>query len=243
MRKKTFSRKSEMRYEIKYRPSYSLLVVRLDPEEVITAEAGAMTYMTPNIEMKTRMREGLFETLKLKLLGGQSFFVNDYISREREGEIGLVSAPLGDIVKLEVTSDRGYIIQKSSYIASTPTIDLDVKWQGFVKGIFGQGLFMIKTRGIGDLFLNAFGAIDKHDLLPGEKLVVGNFHLVAFTDTCNYRVKRLGGLKEFVLSGEGLVVEIEGPGEVYLQTKNLAEFADWLWYVIEPKVRSMTGAR
>ncbi|HYA22286.1 MAG TPA: hypothetical protein VEG31_03845 [Thermoproteota archaeon] len=50
-------------------------------------------------------------------------------------------------------------------------------------------------------------------------------------------------MKELVLSGEGLVVEITGPGEVYLQTKNLAEFADWLWYVMEPKVRAVRGSR
>jgi uncharacterized protein (TIGR00266 family) len=137
----------------------------------------------------------------------------------------------------------GFIIQKSSYIASSPGINLDIQWQGFTKGIFGQGLFMIKTSGAGDLFINTFGAIDKHSLLPGEKLIVDNFHLVGFTDTCSYEVKQLGGLKEFVLSGEGLVVEVTGPGEVYLQTKNLAEFAEWLWYVMEPKVRAVRGSR
>lgn len=102
---------------------------------------------------------------------------------------------------------------------------------------------MIKTSGSGALYLNAFGAIDRHDLLPGESLTVDNFHLVGFSDTCQYEVKRLGGLKEFVLSGEGLIVEIRGPGEVILQTKNLAEFAEWLWDLFEPKIRAMRGAR
>jgi len=67
--------------------------------------------------------------------------------------------------------------------------------------------------------------------------------LVGFADTCSYEVRTMGGLKEFALSGEGLIVEVTGPGEVYIQTKNLAEFADWLWYVIEPKVRAMSHAR
>lgn len=232
-----------MRYEIKYRPSYSLLVVGLEPGETITAEAGAMTYMSPNIQMKTHARAGVWDTLKVGILGRQSLFVNDFSAIEGPGEIGLVAAPVGDIERLTLDSQKGYIIQKSSYIASETGVNLDIQWQGFTRGIFGQGLFMIKTSGSGALYLNAFGAIDRHDLLPGESLTVDNFHLVGFSDTCQYEVKRLGGLKEFVLSGEGLIVEIRGPGEVILQTKNLAEFAEWLWDLFEPKIRAMRGAR
>ncbi|MEJ2280627.1 MAG: AIM24 family protein, partial [Candidatus Bathyarchaeota archaeon] len=47
-------------YKIKYKPSYSMLVVNLDPNESVTAEAGAMTYMEPNIEVNTRKREKSF---------------------------------------------------------------------------------------------------------------------------------------------------------------------------------------
>ena len=228
-----------MKYEIKYRPSYSMLVVYLDQDESIMAEAGAMSYMTPNIEIRTRMRQrSIWSALKLSVIGAQSFFVNEYIARNGPGEIGLVAAPIGDVTVLKVSSGRGYIIQKASYIASTPNISLDIKWQGFTKGLFGQGLFMIKAEGEGDLFINTFGAIDRHDLLPGEKLIVDNFHLVAFSSSCSYVVRRIGGLKELFLSGEGLVVEITGPGEVYLQTKNLSEFVNWLWTLLEPMVES-----
>jgi len=228
-----------VKYEIKYKPSYSMLVMTLDPGESLTAEAGAMTYMSPSIDVKTRMRErSILGTLGLTILGRQSFFVNDYTAPGEGGEVGFVSAPVGDIQTLEVTPSRGYIIQKAAYIASTENVDLDVKWEGFTKGLFGQGLFMIKVTGKGLLFINTFGAIDKHTLQPGQKLVVDNFHLVAFSDTCQYKVTKFGGLKETILGGEGLVTEITGPGEVYLQTKNLREFVEWLWTLIEPRVRA-----
>jgi len=228
-----------VKYEIKYKPSYSMLVVSLDPGESVTAEAGAMTYMSPNIDVKTRMRErSILGTLGLTFLGRQSFFVNDYTSLREGGEVGFVSAPVGDIQTLEVTPSQGYIIQKAAYIASTENVDLDVKWEGFTKGLFGQGLFMIKVTGKGLLFINTFGAIDKHSLQQGQKLVVDNFHLVAFSDTCQYKVTKFGGLKETIFGGEGLVTEITGPGEVYIQTKNLREFVEWLWTLIEPRVRA-----
>jgi len=228
-----------MKYEIKYRPSYSLLVVNLEQGEKITAESGSMTYIDPNIEVHTRKREkSLLGSIGLSIFGRQSFWVNDYIASQATGEVAFVSAPIGDIETLEIKPNQGYVIQKSAYIASAGNVDLDVKWEGFTKGLFGQGLFMIKVTGDGTLFINTFGAIDKHTLKPGQTLIVDNFHLVAFSDTCNYRVTKFGGLKETLLGGEGLVTQITGSGDVYIQTKNLREFVEWLWTLIEPRVKS-----
>ena len=230
------------RYEIKYQPSYSMLVLSLNEGQAVVAEAGAMTYMTPNIQVRTRAREkSILGTLGISILGGQSLFVNDYWPTQGQGEIGLVSAPVGDIMKIDVAGDRGYIIQKSAYVASSPTVSLDIQWQGFTKGLFGQGLFMIKTAGEGELFINCFGAIDKHILKPGETIVVDNFHLVGFSDSCQYQVQKFGGWKETLLSGEGLVTQIAGPGEVLIQTKNIRELVEWLWVLLEPRVRSTTA--
>ncbi|WP_455364192.1 TIGR00266 family protein [[Eubacterium] cellulosolvens] len=226
-------------FEIKYQPSYSMLVLSLKQGQMIVAEAGSMTYMTPNIEVRTRRREkSILGTLGMKILGGQSLFVNEYWANQGEGEIALVSAPVGDITKIDIQEEGGYIIQKSAYIASSPTLDLDIQWQGFTKGIFGQGLFMIKVSGRGELFINCFGAIDKHILKQGETIIVDNFHLVGFSDTCQYEVQKFGGWKETLLSGEGLVTRITGPGEVLVQTKNLREFVEWLWVLLQPRVRS-----
>ena len=216
-----------------------MLVVTLAPGELVTAEAGAMTYMEPNIMVKTRRREkSILGTIGLKLFGGQSFFVNDYVAHNNSAEVAFVSAPVGDIETIEISPQHGFIAQKSSYIASTQNVELDVKWEGFTKGLFGQGLFMVKVSGNGTLFINTFGAIDKHTLQPNQTLIVDNFHLVAFSDSCTYRVKKFGGLKSTLLGGEGLVTEITGPGDIYIQTKNLREFVEWLWTLMAPKVRS-----
>ncbi|MBU7004053.1 MAG: AIM24 family protein, partial [Theionarchaea archaeon] len=59
-----------MEYEIKYRPAYSLLEARLNAGEVVVAEAGAMVYMSPQIQVKTRKREekSLWKSIKGSLL-------------------------------------------------------------------------------------------------------------------------------------------------------------------------------
>jgi uncharacterized protein (TIGR00266 family) len=228
-----------LKFEIKYKPSYAMLVATLEQGETITAEAGAMTYMDPPIEVHTRKREkSLLGTLGLSLIGGQSFWVNDYTATSGPAEVAFVAAPVGDIKQLDIAPGSGYVIQKSAYVASTSGIDLDVKWEGFTKGLFGQGLFMLKAMGSGQMFINTFGAIDTHTLRPGQTLIVDNFHLVGFSESCSYKVTRLGGLKETLLSGEGFVTQITGPGDVHIQTKNMQEFTEWLWTLLEPKVRN-----
>ncbi|MGD2200543.1 MAG: TIGR00266 family protein [Candidatus Bathyarchaeota archaeon] len=228
-----------MEYKVKYDPSYAMLVVSLGAGERITGEAGAMTYMTPNIDVRTRRREkSILGTIGVSLFGGQSLFVNDYVAQGGPGEIALAAGPVGDVNVMRVEPGRGFIVQKAAYLASTEDVDLDVKWEGFTKGLFGQGIFMVRVTGRGDLFINTFGAIDKHELELGEELVVDNFHLVAFSDSCDYKVQRIGGWKETILSGEGFITRIKGPGEVYLQTKNLREFVEWLWTLMHTRVRS-----
>jgi len=231
-----------MEFEIKYGPSYAMLEVELEAGEGITGEAGAMTYMSPTIDVRTRTRErSILGTLGVSLFGGQSLFVNDYVARGGGGKVALAAAPVGDIEKLDVSPGNGFIVQKASYLASSASIDLDVRWEGFSKGLFGQGLFMVKVSGNGDLFINTFGAIDKHVLEPGEELVVDNFHLVAFSDRCDYVVESIGGWKETILSGEGFITRIRGPGEVYIQTKNLREFVEWLWPLLQTRIRTRSS--
>ena len=92
-----------MKFEIKYKPSYAMLVANLEQGEMITAESGAMTYMTPNIEVHTRKREkSLWGSLGLSLIGGQSFWVNDFVAQNGAGEAAFVAAPVGDIKQLDI---------------------------------------------------------------------------------------------------------------------------------------------
>jgi uncharacterized protein (TIGR00266 family) len=238
--------RGDLKFEIKYSPSYALLEVQLPTNGHIIAEAGALTYMSSNIEVetRTRMREtGIWGAIKVSLLAGETLFITDYRAEGGPGKAGFVSAPLGDITHLDVTPSKGYIIQSSAYIASTTGVTLDTQWQGFTKGLFGQNLFMLKTMGEGDIFINTFGAIDKHELKAGESFIVDNYHLAAMSDTCDYKVRMFGGLKSTLLGGEGLITEVSGPGEVYVQTKNGKEFVDWLWRYIAPKVSAHAGGR
>ena len=214
---------SLLEYEIVKNPM-GLIQFTMNKGEKIIAEAAAMVYIRGNIETETRMRKGGFlKSLKAAALGGESFFVNEFIAQEDNCNLGLTGNMLGDIEVIKV--DQEFILNSGAFVGSTSGLSLDTEWQGFTKGIFGTNMFVLKTVGTGDIFVNAWGGILKTELKAGEKMILDNYQLVALSSSANYRITKHGSFKTTLFGGEALVMEIIGPGTVYMQTKNLMEFA------------------
>ena len=118
-------------------------------------------------------------------------------------------------------------LQSSAYVASSMNVDVDSKWQGF-KGFFsGEGLFLLRCTGQGDLWFNTYGAMIE---VPVDgNYVVDTSHVVAFTSGLEYNVESVGGLKSLFLSGEGLVCRFHGQGKVWIQTRHPMAFANWAY--------------
>ena len=146
-----------------------LVEFTLDRGEKVTAEAAAMVFMKGDILTETKMRKGGFlKSLKAAAFGGESFFVNEFIAQEDGCTLGLTGNMLGDIEVISIEDE--FIVQSGSFVGSSGNLTLDTKWQGFTKGIFGSNLFMLKTLGSGDMFVNAWGGIIKKELQSGEKM-------------------------------------------------------------------------
>ncbi len=221
-----------MQVEILHRPAYALAVVKLDAGEQVKAEAGAMVSMDTHVKMETQSG-GLGKGLKRMLLGGESFFQNTFTAEGQPGEVTFAPTLPGDIIHRAM--DGEWIIQGSSYLASTPSIEIDSKFGGF-KGFFsGEGLFMLKATGKGDLIINSFGAI--HEIDVDGEYIVDTGHIVAFESTLDYKINRVGGWKSTILSGEGLVCRFSGKGRLWIQTRNGSEFGKVLGPLLPEKSR------
>lgn len=216
-----------MEFQILKNPM-SILEVNLNKDESITAEAGALVFLQGEIQIDTKMRSGILKAVKVSLLGNESFFVNKYTAKHDGCVLGFTGPPVGDIVEISINNNSGFIVQSGSYIASTPGVEIDTKWQGFTKGVFGSELFMLKATGEGKVFCNAYGGIIQKNILSGETFILDNYHLVALSIDSDYQVTKFGGLKNTILGGEGLVTKISGPATIYFQTKNLKELIDLL---------------
>lgn len=216
-----------MRHEVKYQPSYALALIDLEPGESIQAEAGAMVSKSPTINMETSTRGGLLSGLRRSVLGGESFFINTFHA-EQPGQVTVAPALPGDIVALELTGATTLLVQSGSFLAATEGVEVDTKWGGAKSFFSSEGLFLLRCTGQGTIWMSSYGAIHQIDLGVGEQYVVDTGHMVAFDDSVGYDVGRSGGWKSTLFSGEGLVVNLTGPGRFYMQTRSEDALLSWL---------------
>jgi len=213
-----------MKWKIDFSPSYSLLKVKLNPQEKIVAEPGAMVATLGDIKVETKMHGGIMKGLLRKALGGEGLFMNTYIAGSRGGEIWLAPALPGDITYIELKNSEIHV-QDMAYLAHHGDVDISVKFRGF-KGLLAEGeVFWLKLKGTGGVWVSAYGGLDVIELDPGERVVVDNFHAVAIDASVDWSIKKFGGWKTFFLGGEGIVIEAKGPGRVFVQTRILPPFA------------------
>ena len=211
-------------YEVLHQPSFALAVLKLQPEQSIQAEAGAMVSMSANIELQSQMKGGLLSALK-RTVGGESAFVSTFTARGGPGEVTLAPGGPGDIAALELRNQL-FFVQSSSYLGGDIGLQVDTRWGGAKSFFGGEGLFVLQVGGTGLLLVSSFGAIHRKRLGAGERYVVDTGHLVAWEGGTQYTLRKAAsGFFRSMVSGEGIVAEFTGPGEILIQTRNLAAFA------------------
>src|SRR5690349_21561246 len=215
-------------WEIEHQGAFALAVVRLQPEQAIHAEAGAMVSMSANVDLYAEMKGVVFGALK-RAVGGESAFVSTFTAKGGPGEVTFAPGAPGDVAGIEMQGQT-FMVQSSSYLAGDMSLQVDTKFGGAKSFFGGEGLFVLQVTGTGLLLVSSFGAIHRRTLRPGEQYVVDTGHLVAWEGHMQYNLRKAAksGFFRSFLSGEGMVAEFNGPGEILIQTRNLAAFASLL---------------
>jgi uncharacterized protein (TIGR00266 family) len=222
-----------MQIQVDYRPAHSLAKIHLQPNESVVAESGAMVGMSTNVAMQTQSG-GMMSGLK-RMFGGESFFRNTFTAQGGPGEVLLAHSLCGDMVTLEMIP-AGYYIQSSSYIASTPNVNIETKVGGFKTFFAGEGVFVLQAtcQGPGQVLVGAFGGIQ--ELVCDGNLVVDTGHLVAWDAALQYSVGKSGsGWVASFLSGEGLVCNFTGQGRIWIQTRNPSGYGQVIGKLLPPR--------
>jgi uncharacterized protein (TIGR00266 family) len=215
-----------MEIEIQFRPSYSLGVIKLAPDEQIRLDAGAMVSMSQGITIETKAAGGFLKSLARAAIGGESFFQNYFRAPAQGGEITVAPELPGDVFVLELRGET-MLVQSGSFLACEIGLTLDTKIS--LKGLVSaEGFSMLSAAGSGKLLLSSYGAIFEKVLGAGEVYTVDTTHLVAFNANMGVTPRAVGGLKSTLLSGEGLVVDVTGPGRLLMQTRSQNAFLSWL---------------
>ena len=223
-----------MQTVVRHNPVFSVATITLEANESVVAEGGAMMSMSTDTTIQTAARGGFLKSLARSALGGESFFMNTFTAGPGGGQIQFVTKLPGDIETIEIGS-TDWLVQSHCFLACAPAVTVDTSWGGAKTFFGGQGLVLLRCTGAGDVLVSSYGGIDRFTLEPGFGLTVDSGHILAFTEGTGYNVRRVGGLKATILSGEGLVVDLTGPGEVLLQTRSLVSLEDWVRSLIPPE--------
>ena len=192
------------------------------PEEgqTLCTQSGAMSWMSPNMNMETNSGGGLKKALG-RLISGDSIFMNEYTPKGGPGMIAFASSFPGTIIPFEVKPGNGIIVQKSGFLAMEKGLDLSVYFQKRIgTGFFGgEGFIMQKITGDGLAFIEIDGYCKEYELKAGESILVDTGYLAAMSETCDMDIQTVKGFKNVFLGGEGLFhTRITGPGKVYIQS-------------------------
>lgn len=220
---------NEIAYEIEHSPAYASLILNLRANQTVLVESGAMAAMDSCIKMKSKVQGGLMKGLG-RMLSGESFFVSEFTAQGQPGQLYISPGVPGDIQHYHLRGN-GLMVQSSGFVATSPTVQIDTKFQGF-KGFFsGESLFLLRATGEGDFWFSSYGAI--LEIPVAGHYVVDTGYIVAFEDSLNYNVEMLGGLsfrglKTGILGGEGLVCRFTGQGRLWVQSRNLYSLINFL---------------
>ena len=207
-----------------------IVTVKLEPNQILRAESGALMYMTENVHMNTTSGGGLSSGFK-RMLTGQNFFISDYTY---DGEIGTHgTVALGTdfpsrIIRLNVEEYGGKLVcQQGALLCCSHTIDIEMEFTKTMTGGFfgGEGFILQALTGEGDVFLKAGGTLIRRDLEEGEELRISSGCLVCFSEGVDYDVQMIKGFQNVIAGGEGLfMTTLKGPGAVFLSGMPMQRF-------------------
>lgn len=205
--------------------SLPVVICNMEPGETLLTEAGAMSWMSPNMQMETTSNGG-FGKMMGRMFSGEKLFMNRYTAVGAPGMLAMAASLPGCIKAFEITPGNDLICQKSAFLACTQGVDLSVHFQKKMgAGFFGgEGFIMQRLSGQGLAFVEIDGYCKEYELAPGQQMVIDTGYLAAMEGSCQMDVVMNSGVKNALFGGEGFFNTIvTGPGKIYIQSMPMSK--------------------
>ncbi len=203
-----------------------VVICELEAGETMITESGAMSWMSPNLELETSA--GGFGKAMGRMFSGESIFLNRYTAAGGNGMIAFASSFPGTIQPFRIGGGAEIILQKKAFLAAEDGVELSVWFtKKFGAGLVGgEGFILQKISGEGMVFAEFDGHVVEYELAEGQQIVMDSGHLAAMTASCKMEVKTVKGLKNKLFGGEGFFnTVVTGPGKLWIQTMPLVNVA------------------
>ena len=229
----------EIDYEI-FGEEMQYVELELDPQEAAIAEAGNFMMMDNGIKMDTifgdgsKQNEGFLGKVLgagKRLLTGESLFMTIFSNiGQGKKKISFASPYPGKILPIDLSRfGNKFICQKDAFLCAAKGVSIGIEFSRKLgRGFFGgEGFIMQSLEGDGMAFVHAGGTMAKKELAVGEVLKVDTGCIIGFTQTVNYDIEFIGGIRNTFFGGEGLFfATLTGPGVVYVQSLPFSRLAN-----------------
>ncbi len=184
------------------------------------ASKGSLISYDPEIRWTLKVPGGVTGAAR-RMFSGESVALT-LIDANRNGQqVMLSSNQPGKIINWDL-DQSAVITTRGSFVgAFGPAVDINVvvaKRAG--AAIFGgTGLFLQKISGQGTAIIHGSGDFIDFELKPGQSTLVSTGNLAAFSESIDYNIQKVSGLRRIFFGGEGLfMTKLTGPGRVLLQS-------------------------
>jgi uncharacterized protein (TIGR00266 family) len=230
----------EIDYKL-YGEEMQFVEVELDPQETVIAESGSFMMMDSEVQMQTifgdgsqSQQGGIFGKLLSagkRILTGESLFMTAFTNVGYGKKRVCFAAPYsGKIIPMDLCDLGGKVVcQKDAFLCAAKGVSVGIELQRKLgTGLFGgEGFIMQKLEGDGMAFVHAGGMVIERVLEVGEVLKIDTGCVVAYTQSVDFDIEFVGGIRNTIFGGEGLFfATLRGPGKVWIQSLPISRLAD-----------------
>ena len=205
-----------MQVRTRHTPAFGVARLLLAPGEAVQADYASMIATSYGVIVDARPRTGS---------RGRS--VRAVFTAPAEGGwVDVAPALPGEVYTLELDGLSGWCVSRGCWLAAPATVRTDPQWPGF-RNLFGaeQG-FVEHVSGVGALVLAACGSLDVVTLEQGELITVEPGYLLAYSELTQSRLRAVSqSMPQSVRTGEGLLLDFAGPGQLLIQTRSARAMA------------------
>ena len=218
-----------MQVGIRQQPSFAVARLMLAPGEPCQVESGAMMATSYGVQVQSQAQGGIMKGLGRAFLSGESFFISTFTAPPNGGWVDVAANLPGDIQVITLDGRTGWAVTRGCWLASSHGVQTETKWGGMKNLMGGEGGFLTHATGQGQLLVSCYGAVETITLQQGEMVTVDTGHVVAYADTVQYQIRKVAqGIIQSMKSGEGLVFDFVGPGQIMTQTRNPSALVSWI---------------
>jgi uncharacterized protein (AIM24 family) len=182
--------------------------------ETVRAEAGALSYLTGDIKVHSKLIPSIPSAIK-SVLALQAIYRPTYTGT---GVVTLLSS-LGGFHVMDL-DDENWILERGTYWASEGNVEVSFHRVDFWTAYrAGEPIIYLQTRvkGSGKVVVRTRGPIEELTLAEGQKVAVDGKSVIGWSSDVRFRIRRpTDNFFGKLTSGQGRLRVFFGPGRVLL---------------------------